>query len=156
MTSDRVGGEHIVREEPLAFGVEARCEFVNAATGPRRQRRIVKRPNGGTGRDPRLARRKGWLAEMAESTTRERSERECRRLPPEDLRSRNRCSAHRFDLEIGACLVCVDLHEHVADAQRRPLAVSHQDLDPVHPGHHRKDNPPMPTVFSMRRATGGR
>ena len=48
-------------------------------------------------------------------------EREYRRLPPQDLRSRDRRPSHRLDLDVGARLISVDLQEHVADAQGRAV-----------------------------------
>ena len=90
-------------------------------TGPGRQRRVVQRPDGGTRRGPRRRRRGRRLAEAAECRPRDSSEREHGRLPPQDLRGRDRRHRHRLDLDVGAGLISVDLQEHVADAQGRPL-----------------------------------
>ena len=49
---DHVGGKDVVGDEPLALMVEARCELVDASTGPGRERRVVQRPGGGTRRGP--------------------------------------------------------------------------------------------------------
>ena len=48
VASDHVGGKDIVRDEPPALAVEAQCEFVQAPTGPWRQRGVVQRPGSGT------------------------------------------------------------------------------------------------------------
>jgi len=60
-------------------------------------------------------------------------EREHRRLPPEDLRRRDRSETHRLDLDIGASRISVDLQEHVADPERRALPMCNDDLDRRHP-----------------------
>ena len=52
-------------------------------------------------------------------------------------RGRDRRQRHRLDLDVGARLIGVDLQEHVADAQRRALAMGDDDLDLVHVGHYR-------------------
>ena len=52
-------------------------------------------------------------------------------LPPQDLGRRDRCPGHRLDLDVDARLIGVDLEEHVADAQRRALAVGDEDRDLV-------------------------
>ena len=44
---------------------------------------------------------------------------------------------HRLNLDIGACLISIDLQEHVADAKSRAIAVGDDDLDLIHIGHHR-------------------
>jgi hypothetical protein len=62
------------------------------------------------------------------------------RLPPQDLRSRDRRHRHRLDLDVDTRLINVDLQEHVADAQRRALAMGDDDLDLVHVGHYRGVN----------------
>ena len=67
-------------------------------------------------------------------------EREHGRLPPQDLRGRDRRHRHRLDLDVGAGLIGVDLQEHVADAQGRALAMGDDDLDLLHVGHHRGDD----------------
>ena len=46
----------------------------------------------------------------------EGGEREYGRLPPQDLRGRDRRHSHCLDLDVGARLISVDLQEHVADA----------------------------------------
>jgi len=61
-------------------------------------------------------------------------EREHGRFPPEHVRSGDRHHGHRGDLTLGARRVGVDLQEHVADAQRRALAVGDDDLDLWHVG----------------------
>jgi hypothetical protein len=58
-----------------------------------------------------------------------------RRLPPQDLRCRHRSQGDRFDLDVGARLVSVDLQERVTDAQRHAIIVGKNDLDMVHVGH---------------------
>ena len=132
---DQVGGKDAVPDEPLAFAVELRCDLVGAPTGPWRQRRVVQHPGGGTGRGPRRRRCGRRLAEAPECRPREGGEREHGRLPPQDLRSRDRRHGHRLDLDVGARLISVDLHEHVADAQGRALVVGDDDLDLFHTGH---------------------
>ena len=134
---DQVGGKDAVRDEPLAFAVESRCDLVEAPTGPWRQRRVVQHPCGGTGRGPRRRRRGRRLAEAAECRPWEGGEREHGRLPPQDLRSRDRRQRHRLDLDVGARLISVDLQEHVADAQGRALVMGDDDLDLFHVGHYR-------------------
>ena len=84
---DHVGGKDVVGDEPLALAVEARCQLVEAPTGPWRQRRVVQHPGGGTRRGPRRRRRGGRLLEAAECRPWEGSEREHGRLPPQDLRA---------------------------------------------------------------------
>jgi hypothetical protein len=54
------------------------------------------------------------------------------RLPPKNLRSRNRCDPHRLDLDVGARLVSVDLQEDLADAHGRTLLVGNDYLDVLH------------------------
>ena len=76
---------------------------------------------------------------MAECRLWEGGEREHRRLPPQDLRGRDRRHRHRLDLDVGAPLISIDLQEHVADAQGRALAMGDDDLDLLHVGHHRRD-----------------
>src|SRR5580698_3516331 len=66
VTRDQVCGKDAVGDEPLAFAVEARCEFAGAPAGPWRQRRVVQRPYCGTRRGPRGRRRGRRLAEVAE------------------------------------------------------------------------------------------
>ena len=115
----------------------SRCRLVEAPTGPWRQRRVVQHPYGGTRRGPRRRRRDRRLAEAAECRPWEGGEREHGRLPPQDLRGRDRRHRHRLDLDVGARLISVDLQEHVADAQRRALAMGDDDLDLLHVGHYR-------------------
>ena len=67
--------------------------------------------------------------------SREGGEREHGRLPPQDLRSRDRRHGHRLDLDVGARLISVDLQEHVTDAQGRALVMGDDDLDLLHVGH---------------------
>ena len=131
---DHVGGKDAVRDEPLAFAVEVRCDLVEAPTRPSRQWRVVQPPCGGTRRGPRRRRRGRWLAEAAECRPRESGEREHGRLTPQDLRSRDGRHGHRLDLDVGARLIGVDLQEHVADAQGRPLVMGNDDLDLFHVG----------------------
>ena len=93
---NQVGGKDAVPDEPLAFAVELRCDLVGAPTGPWRQRRVVQHPGGGTGRGPRRRRCGRRLAEAPECRPREGGEREHGRLPPQDLRSRDRRHGHRL------------------------------------------------------------
>ena len=134
---DQVGGKDAVRDEPLAFAVEVRCDLAGAPAGPWRQRRVVQHPGGGTRRGPRRRRRGRRLAEVAECRPADGGEREHGRLAPQDLRSRDRRHGHRLDLDIGARLVSVDHQEHVADAQGRALVMGNDDLDLLHGGHYR-------------------
>jgi hypothetical protein len=129
--------EDAVREEPLGFAVEIRCDPLDALAGPGRQRRVVQHPYGGTGRGPRRRRRGRRLAEAAERRPREGGEREDGRLAPQDLRSRNRRHGHRLDLDLGARLVTVDLQEHVADSEGRAVVMGDDNLDLLHAGHYR-------------------
>ncbi len=135
---DHVGGKDAVRNEPFTFAVEARGDFVQALTGPWRKRGVVQHPNGGTCRGPRRRRRGRRLAEASECPPREGGEREHRRLPPQHLRSRHRCQSHRLNLDLGTRLISVDLEEHVADTQGRPLVMGGDDLDfyLFHVGHY--------------------
>jgi len=73
---------------------------------------------------------------VAECRPWEGGEREHRRLPPQDLGSRDRCHSHRLNLDVGARLISVHLQEHVADAHGRALAMGDDDLDLLHAGHH--------------------
>jgi hypothetical protein len=75
---------------------------------------------------------------VAECRPRESGEREHGRLPPQDLRGRDRRHRHRLDLDVGAGLISVDLQEHVADAQGRALVMGDDNLDLLHVGHHRR------------------
>jgi hypothetical protein len=150
---DHVGGKDAVRDEPLAFAVEVRCDRVEAPTGPWRQRRVVQHPCGGTGRGPRRRRRGRRLTEAAECRPWEDGEREHGRLPPQDLRSRDRRHSHRLDLDVGARLIRVDLQEHVVDAHGRALVMGDDDLDLPHVGHYRGMATDIGTGLS--RATGG-
>ena len=135
---DHLGRKDVVGDEPLALGVELGRELVDGPTGPWRQRRGVQRPNGGTGRSPRRRRRGRRLAEVTECRPRESGEREHGRLPPQDLRGRDRRHRHRLDLDVGTGLISVDLQEHVADAQSRALVMGDDNLDLLHVGHHRR------------------
>jgi hypothetical protein len=132
---DHIGGKDAVRDEPLAFAVELRCDLAEAPAGPWRQRRAVQHPGGGTRRGPRRRRRGRRLAEPAECRPWQGGEREHGRLPPQDLRSGDRRHGHRLDLDVGAPLISVDLQEHAADAQGRALVVGDDDLDLLHTGH---------------------
>jgi len=40
-------------------------------------------------------------------------------------------------VDVGTRLIGVDLQEHVADAQGRPLVMGDDDLDVLHVGHYR-------------------
>jgi hypothetical protein len=64
-------------------------------------------------------------------------EREHGWLAPQDLRSRDRRQSHRLDLDLGARLIGVDLQEHLADTQGRPLVMGDDDLNFFHVGHYR-------------------
>ena len=75
--------------------------------------------------------------EAAECLPWEGGEGEHGRLPPQDLRGRDRRHRHRLDLDVGARLISVDLQEHVADAQRRALAMGDDDLDLLHVDQYR-------------------
>jgi len=70
------------------------------------------------------------------------------RLAPPDLRGRDR--RHRLDLDVGAGLISVDLHEHVADAQGRALVMGDDDLDLRRVGHHRGDGYRRDRVYHVR------
>jgi hypothetical protein len=48
------------------------------------------------------------------------------------VRGGHGCPRHRIDLRIDAGFIRVDLEEHVAYAQGRPLFVRHDDLDLLH------------------------
>jgi len=76
------------------------------------------------------------LRESAERLPLNGSERERGRLAPQDFRRRDRRHRHRLDLDVRARLIRVDLQEHVADAQRRALAMGDDDLDLLHIGHY--------------------
>jgi hypothetical protein len=54
---DHVGRKDAVRDEPLAFAVEVRCDLVRELSWPWRQWRVVQHPCGGTGSGPRRRRR---------------------------------------------------------------------------------------------------
>jgi hypothetical protein len=97
--------------------------------------RVVQHPYGDTRCGPRRRGRGRRLAEAAECRPWEGGEREYRRLPPQDLRGRDRRHSHCLDLDVGARLISVDLQEHVADAQGRALVMRHDDLDVFHGGH---------------------
>jgi hypothetical protein len=99
------------------------------------QRRVVQHPGGGARRGPRRRRCGRRLAEAAERRPGEGGEREHGRLPPQDLRSRDRRHRHRLDLDVGARLIGVDLQEHVADAQGCAVVMGDNDLDLRHVGH---------------------
>jgi hypothetical protein len=75
---------------------------------------------------------------VAEWRPRESGEREHGRLPPQDLRGRDRRHPHRLDLDVGPGLISVDLQEHVADAQGHALVMGDDNLDLLHVGHHRR------------------
>jgi len=72
---------------------------------------------------------------MAQRGPRDGGEREHGRPTPQDLRRRHRHHGHRRDLDVGAAPVRVDLQEHLADAQGRPLVVGDNHLDPLHVDH---------------------
>jgi hypothetical protein len=74
---------------------------------------------------------------VAECRPADGGEREQRRLPPQNLRGRDRRHRHRLDLDAGAGLISVDLQEHVAYAQGRALAMGDDDLDLFHAGEYR-------------------
>ncbi len=128
---DHVDGKDAVRDKPLAFAVEARGHLVQTHAGPWRQRSVVQHSDGGACRGPSRRRCGRRFAEVAESRPCEGREREHGWLAPEHLRSRNRCQSHRFDLDLGARLISVDLEVHVADTQGRPLAMGDDDLNPA-------------------------
>jgi hypothetical protein len=98
----------------------------------------VQPPYGGARRCPRGRRRGRRLAEAAECRPADGGEREHGRLAPQDLRSRDRRHRHRLDLDVSVPLIGVDLQEHVADTQGRPLAMGDDDLDLFHAGHYRR------------------
>ena len=81
--------------------------------------------------------RRSTVREATECRAPYGGEREDRRLPPQDLRGRDRRKGHRLDLDVDAPLISVDLQEHVADAQRRAIAMGDDDLDLLHAGHYR-------------------
>jgi hypothetical protein len=110
----------------------------------------VQHPCGGTRRGPRRRRRDRRLAEAAECRPWEGGEREHGRLPPQDLRSRDRRHSHRLDLDVGARLISVDLQEHVTDAQGRALVMGDDDLDLLHLGHYRGDDHRRHRLYRVR------
>jgi hypothetical protein len=112
----------------------------------------VQHPCGGTGSGPRRRRRGRRLAEAAECRPWEGGEREHGRLPPQDLRSRDRRHTHRLDLDVGARLIRVDLQEHVVDAQGRALVMGDDDLDLAHVGHYRGMTTDVATGYRVRLA----
>jgi len=63
---DQVSGKDVLRDEPNALAVKARCDLVEAPSGPWRQRRVVQPPCGGTRRGPRRRRRGRRLNAVAE------------------------------------------------------------------------------------------
>jgi hypothetical protein len=129
-----IGRKETVRDEPVAFVVEVRCDLVEAFTGPWRQWRVVQYPCGGTGSGPCRRRCGGRLTEAAECRPWEGGECEHGRLPPQDVRSRDRRHGHRLDLDVSARLVSVDLQEDFADAQCRAVVMGDDDLDLFHVG----------------------
>jgi hypothetical protein len=110
----------------------------------------VQHPCGGTRRGPRRRRRGRRLAEAAEGRPWEGGEREYGRLPPQDLRSRDRRPSHRLDLDVGARLISVDLQEHVADAQGRALVMGDDDLYLLHVGQYRGMTTDCRRVYRVR------
>ncbi len=72
---------------------------------------------------------------MAQCSPRDSNEYEHRWIPPEDVRGRNGCHRHCFDLEVSAGLIGIDLQEHVTDAHGRTITVGDDNLDHVHVGH---------------------
>jgi hypothetical protein len=95
----------------------------------------VQHPYGGTRCGPRRRGRGRRLAEAAECRPWESAKREYGRLPPQDLRGRDRRHSHCLDLDVGTRLISVDLQEHVADEQGRALVIGHDDLDAFHGCH---------------------
>jgi hypothetical protein len=95
---------------------------------------------GVQGRSAASARRR--FLEAAECLPRNESERQDRRLPPQDVRGRDRRHRHRLDLDVGPCLIGVDLQEHLADTQRDAIVVGEHHLDLVHAAHLRNRPPP--------------
>ena len=120
------------------------------------QRRVVQRPDGGSRSGPRRWRRGRRLAEAAECRPWEGGEREHGRLPPQDLRSRDRRHSHRLDLDVGERLIRVDLQEHVVDAQGRTLGMGDDNLDLPHVGHFRGMTTNVATGYRVRLAAGTR
>src|SRR5439155_1620093 len=49
VAADHVAGKNLISDEPVALADEPRCEFVDALSGPWRQRRVVQGPDGSTG-----------------------------------------------------------------------------------------------------------
>src|SRR5262249_47027361 len=141
---DDVGGEDVVRDEPLALAPESRSWFVDARTGPWRQRGGVQRPGGGTPPGPRPPRGGPTPPEGGRAPTRGRRRAPALRLPPHDVRGWHGCYRHRPDLAIGAGLLGVDLQEHVADAQGRALTLGDDNLDLLHVTHLRSRRPGRP------------
>ena len=115
--------------------------LLTLAAGPRRQRSVVQRADGGTRRNPRRRRRTRRLFKHAERRSRNCREGEHRRLAPKDLGGGDRCLRHDLDLSVDARLICVDLQEHIADAQRHALRMRDNDLDLPHVFNHRPRAP---------------
>jgi hypothetical protein len=61
----------------------------------------------------------------------------------------DRRHSHRLDLDVGARLICVDLQEHVADAQGRALIMGDDDLDLL-VGHYRGMTTDVTGVYRVR------
>src|SRR5690606_9792708 len=127
-----LGGERGVREQPLALPLELRLDLLQRPPGPRRERRLVEPTEGASCRGPRRGRCLRRGAEHAQGRAGYRREGERRRLVPQHLGSRDRGELHRPDLPRGAPGIPVDLQEHPAHAQGRPLAVRDDHLDLVH------------------------
>ena len=137
---DHVGGEDIVGDEPLALAGEVRRELVDGSAGPGRQRRVVKRPDGGTRRCPCGRRCVRRLAEVAEGRSPDRGECEHGRLAPQDLRGRDRHDRHRLDLD-GRC--ATDRRRSSGTHRRRGVSRDRCWLGRPRPAsrpHHREDD----------------
>ena len=134
---DQVGGKDAAGDEPLAFLSRRDADSS-----------ILRPGHGGSGASCSLRAAAPAAAHAADDAVDgsprrpsaipgEGGEREHGRLPPQDLRGRDRRHRHRLDLDVDARLIGVDLQEYVTDTERRALAMGDDDLDLVHAGHYR-------------------
>ncbi len=104
-------------------------------TGPCERRHIALHADGRTRRDPRLRCPVRGPTEAPERHVRKYGDRRHGRLPPQNLRGRNRCSGHRFDCAVDTRLIGVRLQQHSADAPSRALEASHGHFDIIRGRH---------------------
>lgn len=134
VAGDEIGGEQVARLQPGALLVEPFGDLVEPLARPVRHRRVVQRPDDGTGRRPRGRRRGRRLTETAQRGPTYRGEREHGGLVPQHLGGGDGDDAHHLGLGFETRRIGVDLEEDVSDAKGRALFMGDDDLNLCHVG----------------------